>query len=59
MLSADAADADWRMQNYRGLAVSKTVDYEAVCLLTVLSAVNRHTAYMDSFVDQCHALMSC
>jgi hypothetical protein len=26
-------------------------------LLTVLSAVNRHTAYMDSFVDQCHTLM--
>src|SRR5450755_2171008 len=24
-------------------------------LLTALSAVNRHTAYMDSIIDQCHA----
>ena len=27
-------------------------------LLTVLRAVNRHTAYMDSIVDQCHGLTS-
>jgi hypothetical protein len=28
-------------------------------LLTVFSAVNRHTAYMDSFVRACHALTTC